>query len=160
MNLTRLVICTSGYMAPEYALHGLFSVKSDVYSFGVLLLEIVTGHNNHSFQDGVVIEDLLSHAWKCWRNGKALGLIDSTLLDGRNSIRDMIRCIHIGLLCVQEEASNRPTMASIVLMLASSSITLAIPSEPAFFMHSGQNPSQRRSVLKDYTSTTSNSNNL
>lgn len=33
----------SGYMAPEYAMEGIFSEKSDVYSFGVLLLEIVTG---------------------------------------------------------------------------------------------------------------------
>lgn len=47
-------------MAPEYALHGQFSVKSDVYSFGVLILEIMTGCNNHTFQNGVVTEDLLS----------------------------------------------------------------------------------------------------
>ena len=52
--------CPSGYMAPEYAMHGQFSVKSDVFSFGVLVLEIVTGQKNHSFQNGVM-EDLLSH---------------------------------------------------------------------------------------------------
>ena len=33
----------SGYMAPEYAMKGLYSTKSDVYSFGVLLLEIISG---------------------------------------------------------------------------------------------------------------------
>ena len=33
----------NGYMSPEYALKGVFSVKSDVYSFGVLILEIVSG---------------------------------------------------------------------------------------------------------------------
>ena len=48
-------------MAPEYAMHGQFSVKSDVFSFGVLVLEIVTGHKNHSFQNGMMTEDLLSH---------------------------------------------------------------------------------------------------
>lgn len=39
----------SGYMSPEYAVDGLFSVKSDVFSFGVLLLEIVSGKRNRGF---------------------------------------------------------------------------------------------------------------
>lgn len=45
MILTNELNCliTSGYMAPEYAMEGIFSVKSDVYSFGVLLLEVVSG---------------------------------------------------------------------------------------------------------------------
>lgn len=41
--------CISGYMAPEYAIDGLFSVKSDVFSFGVLVLEIVSGKKNRGF---------------------------------------------------------------------------------------------------------------
>lgn len=41
-------------MAPEYALHGIFSVRSDIFSFGVLLLELVSGQKNSSFRD---IED-------------------------------------------------------------------------------------------------------
>jgi hypothetical protein len=48
----------------------------------------------------------------------------------------MMRCIHIGLLCVQENVAERPTMASVVLMLSSFSLTLQIPSQPAFFMNS------------------------
>lgn len=48
----------------------------------------------------------------------------------------MIRCIHIALLCVQEDVRERPTMASVVLMLNSFSLSLAVPSEPAFFMPS------------------------
>jgi hypothetical protein len=47
-----------------------------------------------------------------------------------------MRCIHIGLLCVQDNVAKRPTMATIVLMLRSYSVTLSIPSEPAFFMDS------------------------
>ena len=39
----------SGYMSPEYALEGLFSIKSNVFSFGILLLEIVSGKKNTSF---------------------------------------------------------------------------------------------------------------
>jgi serine/threonine protein kinase len=41
----------SGYMSPEYAMEGIFSVKSDVYSFGILLLEIITGERNNSFHN-------------------------------------------------------------------------------------------------------------
>uniref|UniRef100_A0A9I9CT51 Cysteine-rich receptor-like protein kinase 10 n=1 Tax=Cucumis melo TaxID=3656 RepID=A0A9I9CT51_CUCME len=58
----------------------------------------------------------------------------------------MMRCIHIGLLCVQENAVDRPTMASVVLMLSSFSLTLSVPSDPAFFMHS--NIEESNSVVK------------
>ena len=51
----------SGYMAPEYAMHGQFSVKSDIFSFGVLVLEIISGQKNSSFRNGENMEDLLSY---------------------------------------------------------------------------------------------------
>ena len=51
----------SGYMAPEYAMHGQFSVKSDIFSFGVLVLEIISGKKNSCFRHGEKIEDLLSY---------------------------------------------------------------------------------------------------
>jgi hypothetical protein len=46
-----------------------------------------------------------------------------------------MKCNHMGLLCVQENVADRPTMALIVLILNSNSITLSVPSQPAFFMH-------------------------
>ena len=39
----------SGYMSPEYAGHGKFSIKSDFFSFGVLVIEIVSGKRNQGF---------------------------------------------------------------------------------------------------------------
>lgn len=50
----------SGYMAPEYVRQGHFSVKSDIFSFGVLILEIITGQKNSSFQIGEA-DNLLSY---------------------------------------------------------------------------------------------------
>ncbi|PWA56375.1 cysteine-rich receptor-like protein kinase 8 [Artemisia annua] len=153
---TSRIVGTYGYMAPEYAMNGQFSVKSDVFSFGVLLLEIVTGHKNHSFQNGVMMEDLLNHAWKSWRDGTASTLIDPTLCS--TSIREMMRCIHIGLLCVQEDLNDRPTMASVVLMLSSATITLAIPSEPAFFMPTTK--IEEQPLFVEYISSTNDSSHL
>ncbi|KAB5534153.1 hypothetical protein DKX38_017239 [Salix brachista] len=128
---TSRIVGTYGYMAPEYALQGQFSVKLDVFSFGVLVLEIMTG-KKIGFRNGDHIEHLLSHAWRNWREGTAQAIIDPVLSNG--SAIEMTRCIHIGLLCVQENVADRPTMASVVLMLSSSSLTLQIPSQPAFFM--------------------------
>ncbi|KEH16806.1 S-locus lectin kinase family protein [Medicago truncatula] len=45
---TNRIVGTYGYMAPEYATDGLFSIKSDVFSFGVLLLEIISGKKNRA----------------------------------------------------------------------------------------------------------------
>ncbi|KAF2291513.1 hypothetical protein GH714_025018 [Hevea brasiliensis] len=69
-------------------------------------------------------------SWRNWNEGTALNLIDPTLTVGSRS--EMMRCIHIGLLCVQEHEANRPTMAQVVTMLSTYSITLPVPSKPAF----------------------------
>ncbi|RVW33592.1 Cysteine-rich receptor-like protein kinase 10 [Vitis vinifera] len=135
---TKRIVGTYGYMAPEYAMRGNFSVKSDVYSFGVLILEIVSGQKNTSFGDEENMEGLISFAWRSWREGSASNLIDPSMNSGSRS--GIMRCIHIGLLCVQENVADRPTMASIVLMLSSYSLTLPLPSQPGFFMHSSTNP--------------------
>lgn len=67
----------------------------------------------------------------------------------------MLRCIHIGLLCVQEDAAKRPTMASVVLMLGSSTMALPVPSAPAFFGAGGSFPSVSF-VLENDSSSNSN----
>ncbi|KAM3702591.1 hypothetical protein ACB098_04G036100 [Castanea mollissima] len=132
---TSRIVGTYGYMSPEYAMHGQFSAKSDVFSFGILLLEIVSGRKNSSFRNGENIENLLSYARKNWKQGIVSNLADPTLTTG--STTEIMRCIHIGLLFVQENVAHRPTMASVVLMLNSYSITLPIPLEPGFFMNNG-----------------------
>ncbi|KAK2977248.1 hypothetical protein RJ640_005510 [Escallonia rubra] len=153
---TNRIVGTYGYMAPEYAMHGQFSVKSDVFSFGVLVLEIVSGQKNNCFDNGGNVEDLLSYAWKNWSEGTSSNLIDPTLRAESGSIRDIIRCAHIGLLCVQEHLASRPTMASVVLMLNSFSMTLLMPSKPAFFMHSSIDPTS--ALLSEYSSGARDSN--
>ncbi|XP_030968423.1 cysteine-rich receptor-like protein kinase 10 [Quercus lobata] len=130
-NASRIV-GTYGYMSPEYAMQGEFSEKSDVYSFGVLVLEIITGKKNSNFESEGA-EDLLSYAWIHWRDGRPLELLDPTL-EGFYLIDEAIKCIHVGLLCVQKDPADRPTMASIVLTLSSHSVSLPTPLQPAFFL--------------------------
>ncbi|KAK7357559.1 hypothetical protein VNO80_16849 [Phaseolus coccineus] len=121
----------SGYMAPEYALHGHFSEKSDVFSFGVLVLEIVSGQKITSIQHGEETGDIRHIAWRSWREGRARDVVDPTLNNGSES--EIMRCIHIGLLCVQDNVAARPTMASVVPMLNSHSLSLQVPTAPALY---------------------------
>ncbi|XP_021819763.1 cysteine-rich receptor-like protein kinase 10 isoform X3 [Prunus avium] len=132
-GITKRIVGTYGYMAPEYAMEGSYSVKSDVFSFGVLLLEIITGRRNFlGFHPTNCAPTLIGYAWQLWNETKGLELMDPLLKDSC-SPNECLRYIHIGLLCVQEDANNRPTMSSVVLMLKSETISLSRPEKPAFF---------------------------
>ncbi|KAK5831460.1 hypothetical protein PVK06_015258 [Gossypium arboreum] len=124
---TERVVGTYGYMAPEYALEGLFSNKSDVYSFGVLMLEILSGKKNRGFYHQDCGQSLLTYAWLLWNEGKGQELIDPNIA-GNCSIQEVLRWIHIALLCVQDDPALRPTMSSAILMLGSKSVNLPQPS--------------------------------
>uniref|UniRef100_A0ACD5UIY9 Uncharacterized protein n=1 Tax=Avena sativa TaxID=4498 RepID=A0ACD5UIY9_AVESA len=131
-NTTRRVVGTYGYMAPEYASEGIFSVKSDVFSFGVIVFEILSGiRNSGSKQCGDFI-NILGHAWQLWEEGRWFDVVDATLFTKSNSVK-MMRYINIALLCVQENASDRPTMAEVVSMLNSDTMILVEPMQPAYF---------------------------
>ncbi|KAE8723050.1 B120-like protein [Hibiscus syriacus] len=127
---TVRVVGTYGYMSPEYAMEGLFSVKSDVYSFGVLLLEIISGQRNTSFRSSNYTS-LIAYAWSLWNEDKAMELVDPLIQDSC-SPNVVLKCIHLGMLCVQDSAMNRPTMAAVVLMLESEAPTLPMPKQPTY----------------------------
>ncbi|KAK9084903.1 hypothetical protein Sjap_025314 [Stephania japonica] len=134
---TSRIVGTYGYMAPEYAMEGLYSIKSDVFSFGVLMLEIVTGKKNAGFHLSKRAPSLLTYAWDLWSEGKGLELMDP-LLTTTCSTDEFLRCIHIGLLCVQEDAADRPTMSSVVVMLGSDSSSFPQPLQPASYSSVGR----------------------
>jgi serine/threonine protein kinase len=134
--VTRRVVGTYGYMAPEYAMHGRFSVKTDVYSFGVLVLEIITGKRNSGLGLGEGT-DLPTFAWQNWIEGTSMELIDPVLLQTHDK-KESMQCLEIALSCVQENPTKRPTMDSVVSMLSSDSESrqLPKPSQPGFFRRS------------------------
>jgi len=128
---TERVVGTYGYMSPEYAVDGLFSVKSDVFSFGVLLLEIVSGKRNRGFFHPDHYLNLLGHAWTLHKEDRSIELIDLTVRESCCP-SEVLRSIHVGLLCVQQHPEDRPSMSSLVLMLGGEG-SLPCPKQPGFF---------------------------
>ncbi|KAK6268945.1 hypothetical protein QUC31_013105 [Theobroma cacao] len=97
--------------------------------------------------------------WRHWKNGTPIELMDSTLQDSYVS-NEVLRCIQIGLLCVQEDPSARPTMARVVLMLSSPSVTLPSPKKTAFFFGTitGRKFSEQQSDRSKSTSSSASVN--
>ncbi|XP_015970970.1 G-type lectin S-receptor-like serine/threonine-protein kinase At4g27290 [Arachis duranensis] len=142
---TNRIVGTYGYMAPEYAIDGLFSTKSDVFSFGILLLEIISGKKNKGLTYSSNTYNLMAHAWRLWNEGNLNELIDECLRDSSSFIipTEMFRCIHIGLLCLQRHPDDRPTITSVVKMLNNEN-TLPQPKEPGFLIHEVSTDRERR----------------
>ncbi|GMY31158.1 G-type lectin S-receptor-like serine/threonine-protein kinase At1g11330 isoform X1 [Fagus crenata] len=128
---TNRVVGTYGYMSPEYAMQGQFSEKSDVFSFGVLLLEILSGRRNSSFFRDEQSLGLLGFAWKLWNADNIVALVDPMVFDPCFE-KEILRCIHVGLLCVQEFSKDRPTVSVVISMLKSEIVDLPRPKQPAF----------------------------
>ncbi|KAM5580814.1 G-type lectin S-receptor-like serine/threonine-protein kinase [Rosa sericea] len=146
---TNTVVGTYGYMSPEYALDGTFSVKSDVFSFGVVLLEIISGKKNAGFFQSKQTFSLLGYAWELWTEDKVLDLMDKNLEESCNR-SEFIKCVNVGLLCVQEDPVDRPTMSHVITLLDSETAIPATPKQPAFFIRRG-NSSTASSSTKPET---------
>ncbi|KAI4295828.1 hypothetical protein L6164_035829 [Bauhinia variegata] len=80
------------------------------------------------------VDDLLSHAWKHWQDQSLLELLDPTLRESYCE-SEVAKCFQIGLLCVQQNPEDRPTMGTVASYLSNVSVELPFPEEPAFFMH-------------------------
>ncbi|KAL3615022.1 hypothetical protein CASFOL_040683 [Castilleja foliolosa] len=126
---TAKVVGTYGYMSPEYAIDGRFSEKSDVYSFGVLMLEIVSGKQNTHYYNQEWSLSLLGYAWKLWNEGNGITFADQTIAN-TNIEAEIVRCIHIALLCVQEFPKDRPAVQTVVSMLNHEIDDLPLPEQP------------------------------
>ncbi|CAN4102811.1 unnamed protein product [Withania somnifera] len=129
---TNRVVGTYGYLSPEYALHGRYSVKSDVFSFGILILEIVSGKSNRRFSHPDYNLNLLGHAWKLYKEGRSAELLDEYLADSC-STPEVERSICVGLLCVQQCPEDRPSMSSAVMMLNNEGV-LPQAKRPGFYI--------------------------
>ncbi|XP_021900975.1 G-type lectin S-receptor-like serine/threonine-protein kinase At4g03230 isoform X2 [Carica papaya] len=131
---TNKVVGTYGYMSPEYALEGVFSIKSDVFSFGVVILEIISGKKNTGFYQSEKALNLLGYAWKMWQEDKVLDIMEERIRLSCKNTSEILKCINIGLLCVEEDPSERPNMSTVMTMLSSEATFLPPPRQPAFVL--------------------------
>ncbi|XP_050261495.1 receptor-like serine/threonine-protein kinase SD1-8 isoform X1 [Quercus robur] len=127
---TNRIVGTYGYMSPEYAMEGLFSIKSDVFSFGVLLLEILSGKKNTGFYQSDSI-NLIGYTWDLWKSNRSLELMDP-ILEDTPPANVLLSYINIALLCVQENAVDRPTISDVISMFNKEPALLPSPKKPAF----------------------------
>ncbi|KAI7739239.1 hypothetical protein M8C21_004436, partial [Ambrosia artemisiifolia] len=128
-HINTRVAGTNGYMAPEYVMHGTLSVKVDVYSFGVVILELISGQKNSTFDLDPECQNLLDWAYKLYKKGKSLEIMESRLASSADP-EQVSACIQIGLLCTQSDPKQRPTMRGVVLMLNKKPGALDEPNRP------------------------------
>ncbi|XLT67935.1 hypothetical protein HN873_024374 [Arachis hypogaea] len=113
--------CRSGYIAPEYAMHGYLTDKADVYSFGIVALEIVSGKSNTLTNPTDEFFSLLDWANLLKEKGNLLELVDGRLGEDLNKEEALVM-IKVALLCTNASPVLRPTMASVVMMLEGSTV--------------------------------------
>lgn len=117
-TLTKHIVGTKGYLAPEYLENGLVTPMLDVYSFGVLLLEMLTGKDVGQLYEGVkvhlceVLAPLLGDG-----NANLKGFIDPSL--GEFYPEDVaISMVVLVDRCLRKDPASRPSMDEIVQILS------------------------------------------
>ncbi|CAI9778593.1 unnamed protein product [Fraxinus pennsylvanica] len=109
---------TKGYVAPEWFRNTQVTTKVDVYSFGVLLLEIITCRKSLAdleFGDGEnpILTDWV---WDCFREGRLDTLVENDT-EALTDKKRLERFVKVGIWCIQEDSSLRPTMRKACQML-------------------------------------------
>ncbi|XP_076927407.1 cysteine-rich receptor-like protein kinase 2 isoform X1 [Bidens hawaiensis] len=122
LSTTMAGSMNSGYVAPEYAIHGQLSEKVDTYSFGIVVLEIISGKRCHNVEgDESIGPSLFDHAWNLYKSGTQLNLVDERLDPNEYAIEDVKKIIEIALMCTQSPVSSRPAMSEVVTLLSDKS---------------------------------------
>ncbi|KAH7553563.1 hypothetical protein JRO89_XS12G0027100 [Xanthoceras sorbifolium] len=117
-HVTTEIAGTSGYIAPEYGQSWRSTTKGDVYSFGVLMLEIVTGKEptGSEFKD-LEGGNLVGWVREMIEKGKGIECLDGKISNESIATAKMLKLLHMGLHCTQDDPFKRPTMQEVVQCL-------------------------------------------
>ena len=91
------------------------------------------------------------------KEGRPFELIAPRLRDSYDNLQQVLRCIHVGLLCVRQKPVDRPTMSSVVFMLESENVVLPQPKPPGYFI---ETPSQESDHSSSKTESSSSTNTI
>ncbi|KAI5415982.1 hypothetical protein KIW84_041136, partial [Lathyrus oleraceus] len=130
---TSRIVGTYGSVPPEYVRKGIYSPKYDVYSFGVLLLQVISGKRSSHYYGSHENMNLLEYAHELWMEGRGDEFLDPSLDDSTCHCKIM-RCMQVGLLCVQENSADRPSMLEVDSLLKNEGTPVGTPNMPAFSM--------------------------
>ncbi|CAL5198750.1 unnamed protein product [Lathyrus oleraceus] len=130
---TSRIVGTYGSVPPKYVRKGIYSPKYDVYSFGVLLLQVISGKRSSHYYGSHENMNLLEYAHELWMEGRGDEFLDPSLDDSTCHCKIM-RCMQVGLLCVQENSADRPSMLEVDSLLKNEGTPVGTPNMPAFSM--------------------------
>nr|GME17910.1 putative receptor-like protein kinase At4g00960 [Ipomoea batatas] len=140
-RIYTLGLCTPDLSDDNDYMNGVSAEESSQYDLA--MIKAITSDFSLKCKIGQGGYGSVYKAWEYWRDDTPLEILDPVLAESYN-VNEVIQCIHISLLCVQEVAVERPTMAEVMLMLSSySSNRWSAPREPAFY-HGG-----REGILKE-----------
>lgn len=128
---TGRIVGTYGYAPPEYVRKGIYFMKYDVYSYGALLLQIISGKRTSRYYGPSENLNLLEFAYELWKNGEGMEFFYPSI-DDSSSAHKLMRCMQIALLCVQENAADRPAILEILTMLNNETANIKVPRKPTF----------------------------
>ncbi|KAL4027391.1 G-type lectin S-receptor-like serine/threonine-protein kinase RLK1 [Cucumis melo var. makuwa] len=130
---TTAIRGTKGYVAPEWFRSFPITVKVDVYSFGILLLEIICCRKNFEMETEDEDEMILSDWVYDCMNEKEIEKLVRDDEEARDDMKRVERFVKIGIWCIQEEPSLRPSMKKVIQMLEGA-VEVSTPPDPSSFI--------------------------
>ncbi|KAK7266588.1 hypothetical protein RIF29_19237 [Crotalaria pallida] len=115
-HVSTVVKGSLGYLDPEYYKRQHLTEKSDVYSFGVVLFEVLCARPPLIRTTEKRQVSLADWARQCWESGTLAQIVDPTL-KGKIAPECLRKFGEIGVSCLLDNGTQRPSMNDIVWML-------------------------------------------